>query len=55
MLDLLQYTPKDWIEDHQYENGNYWNECSVCRSMFIGYRSRVLCKLCANIEVYNGR
>lgn len=38
--------PRDWVEDFADENGNYANECVVCKNMFRGHKRRVTCKLC---------
>lgn len=37
---------RDWVEDSRLENGNYWNQCCLCNNKFIGYKRRVVCKLC---------
>jgi hypothetical protein len=37
---------RDWVEDSHLENGNYWNKCCLCNNNFIGYKRRVVCKLC---------
>lgn len=38
----------DWPEDFPLENGNYNNQCCECGRIFIGYKRRVVCKICAN-------
>ena len=38
--------PRDWVEDFADENGNYANECFVCKNTFRGHKRRVTCKLC---------
>jgi len=37
---------KDWEEDFGLENGNYSCTCCYCKSQFIGYKRRVVCKEC---------
>lgn len=39
--------PRDWTEDFAHDNGQYMNACSNCKHVFIGYKRRVVCKLCA--------
>lgn len=36
----------DWLEDFALENGNYECSCFSCGRNFIGYKRRVVCKLC---------
>jgi hypothetical protein len=38
---------RDWEEDFGHENGQYMNICCHCAQTFIGYKRRVVCKLCA--------
>lgn len=38
---------KNWTEDYHLENGQYLNTCCHCKSTFIGYKRRVVCKECA--------
>jgi len=38
---------EDFEEDWRHENGNYQNSCIKCGCNFIGYKRRILCKLCA--------
>lgn len=38
---------RDWPEDLAHENGNYTNTCVSCKERFIGYKRRVVCKVCA--------
>ena len=38
--------PKDYPEDFEHENGNYWNECIRCHTSFVGHKRRPLCKVC---------
>jgi len=43
---------RDWIEDFKYENGNYHNTCCHCKERFMGYKRRVICKVCVeNLDV----
>jgi len=44
------YTERDYQEDASLENGNYENRCFKCGKLFIGYKRRVACKMCA-IEI----
>lgn len=37
----------DWPEDFAHENGKYQNICCNCGVHFIGYKRRVICKVCA--------
>lgn len=39
--------PRDWPEDFTDENGNYHCLCSICGNRFIGYKRRIICKLCS--------
>jgi len=41
---------RDWPEDAEHENGQYFCACSVCKETFIGYKRRRLCKLCSAKE-----
>lgn len=38
--------PRDWVEDFADENGQYMCLCHECKRSFIGYKRRVVCKLC---------
>lgn len=37
----------DWKEDSAHENGEYQNRCCFCGETFIGYKRRVVCKVCS--------
>lgn len=37
---------RDWTEDAVHENGSYFCLCSLCGGEFIGYKRRVVCKVC---------
>ena len=37
---------KDWYQDSHLENGNYQNICAICNEMFVGHKSRCVCKVC---------
>ena len=37
---------RDWEEDFPLENGQYMNHCVYCNETFIGYKRRLVCKLC---------
>lgn len=39
-------SPRDWPEDFLYESGNYMCRCSACHETFVGYKRRVVCKVC---------
>jgi hypothetical protein len=48
--DLGIYVTKvwrNWIEDYDHENGNYYCQCMFCKNMFKGHKRRVVCKECA--------
>lgn len=36
----------NWVEDYSLENGNYINECIICKNGFLGHKNRRLCKVC---------
>lgn len=36
-----------WPEDFGGENGKYQNECVTCKTLFIGHKQRVVCRVCA--------
>lgn len=36
----------DWIEDWQYDNGQYMCKCHQCEATFIGHKRRPVCKQC---------
>jgi hypothetical protein len=38
---------RNWPEDYYHENGEYYCRCHVCNNMFIGYKRRVVCKICS--------
>lgn len=38
---------RDWPEDHEHENGNYYNTCRECGEAFIGHKRRISCRVCA--------
>lgn len=46
----FEYTDRDYREDAEYENGNYMCTCYKCKNTFIGYKRRVICKVCLNAE-----
>lgn len=45
----FEYTPLDWQEDFEHENGNYTCTCCQCGSEFIGHKRRVICRICADV------
>lgn len=49
---------RDWPDDFAHENGNYFNQCFVCKETFRGYKRRIVCKKCcgpitSNSEIYD--
>lgn len=38
---------RDWTEDFEHENGQYFCRCHTCGHLFIGYKRRITCKMCA--------
>jgi hypothetical protein len=40
-------TEHNWPEDFSHENGNYNNDCYICKTVFIGHKRRVVCRVCA--------
>ena len=38
--------PRDWPEDYDHENGCYECGCAYCGRTFLGYKRRVVCKVC---------
>lgn len=38
---------KDWPEDFSHENGMYYCRCGHCKSLFVGYKRRVVCRQCS--------
>jgi hypothetical protein len=43
--DLVN-SPRSYPEDYPGENGQYINECLLCRLKFVGNKHRVLCREC---------
>lgn len=43
-------TERDWPEDKSHENGNYHCKCYWCGCMFIWYKRRFACKVCAETD-----
>lgn len=41
---------RNWEDDFKFENGNYQCKCGNCGKMFLGYKRRVTCKVCANLN-----
>ena len=41
-------TEHNWPEDFSHENGNYNNECYLCKVVFVGHKRRKVCRVCAN-------
>ena len=44
---LYEDEGRDWKEDFQHDNGQYFNTCRGCRHTFIGHKRRMICKKCA--------
>jgi hypothetical protein len=42
-------TAHDFPEDAVLENGNYQNRCCECGVLFVGYKRRMMCKICHNL------
>jgi hypothetical protein len=42
----LWRSSRSYPEDYPGENGQYMNECLLCRLKFIGNKHRVLCREC---------
>jgi len=42
---------RSFPEDASAENGNYFNNCCNCGRIFIGYKRRVICKVCTQKPV----
>ena len=40
-------TERDWPSEFSDENGCYTNLCLECRETFMGYKRRVVCRICA--------
>jgi hypothetical protein len=38
---------RDWEEDASLENGNYTCQCFKCGLLFVGYKRRMECRVCA--------
>lgn len=49
-LPIGRWSVRDWTEDFSLENGMYSNHCVACHEQFVGYKRRVVCKLCATKE-----
>ena len=45
---FLNYGPRDWPEDAEHENGNYYCECCHCGESFLGHKRRVSCHKCVD-------
>jgi hypothetical protein len=43
-------SPRNWTEDYSLENGNYTCFCMTCKNTFIGYKRRVMCKECNDLQ-----
>lgn len=46
----LYSSKRSFQEDYHLENGNYINICCRCNHEFLGYKRRVLCKICSNLK-----
>lgn len=47
MKTEFKESDRDWKEDFNLENGNYYCYCRKCKKTFTGYKRRVICKVCA--------
>jgi hypothetical protein len=47
-LKLTLDPQRDWPEDFELENGCYENICRNCSGHFLGYKRRMVCRLCAS-------
>ncbi len=45
-INDVSSSPKDWVEDFDYENGRYTCFCAGCDNWFYGHKRRVICKVC---------
>lgn len=45
-MDKFGQSNRDFPEDFEHENGMYYCNCRVCGQHFIGYKRRVVCKVC---------
>jgi len=43
-------SPRNWTEDYERENGKYTCFCRTCNNTFLGYKRRLICKVCSNKE-----
>ena len=39
-------TDRDWVEDFEHENGQYFCQCFECDEQFMGHKRRYVCKVC---------
>ncbi len=37
---------RDWSEDCDVKNGNFYNNCAKCEHAFKGHKRRITCKVC---------
>lgn len=44
---MAKDTERDWPEDFAHDNGCYQNRCCRCDQLFMGFKRRITCKLCA--------
>ncbi|MEO1830003.1 MAG: hypothetical protein ABGX82_14425 [Pseudomonas sp.] len=42
---------RNWPEDAEHENGEYFCRCAHCGNQFIGHKRRVVCKACSAAPV----
>lgn len=42
----IYYSPYDWTEDFDKENGKFQQTCDYCKKVFLGHKRRVVCKEC---------
>jgi hypothetical protein len=46
MINVENNFAHDFPEDFHHENGMYQNRCKSCNVLFLGYKRRIICKLC---------
>jgi len=46
LLKDSTFEERSFPEDSPFENGYYYNECAYCGRSFMGYKRRVMCKVC---------
>ena len=49
-MDQSTSPAKNWGEDKELENGNYYCLCVLCKEFFIGHKRRVVCRECSALK-----